>query len=364
MIEAAEYREFGGSVLAVPEVVPRLMRADTLIFDIDGVIMDVTRSIRVVGCEAVRFYLTQLLGWPASRGAAKREAPPWRPDSSGPATFVEPEEVDLYRLADGFNDDWEIAGLNVLMYLVKAELIGSRDVGALRAASPTIAELAQAARESRGGVPFVRQRLLAMLPDSAARERALAQWDYAKIVQVFQELYAGESHCFAFYGYHPRYVHAPGLVALDRPLIRRESLPPKVTKYGIYSGRTWQETRAALEMAGIADLFTRESVVVVDDGMVKPDPRGLAVLVQRMNSTAAVFVGDMPDDREAVRRYRRGPAASAADDSPEVFDCLVLSGPMGGRSDEEIRAAGADVVAPDVNAFMRWWAGLRRAGQS
>ena len=320
-----------------PEALPGLTQVDTLIFDIDGVIMDVSNSIRTVGCDAVRAYLTVLLGWPDS------------------GAFVEPQEIELYKLADGFNDDWEIAGLNVLAYLVKSQLTGSRDVAELRAASPSIAELAAAARESRGGVPYVRRRLLEML-DETQRERVLAQWDYRKIVQVFQELYAGEDHCFAFYGYHPEFIHVPGRIALDRTLIRRESIPAGISKLGVYSGRTWEETKAALEMAGIADLFTRERVIVVDDHMLKPDPRGLITLIERMGSCAAVFIGDMPDDRETVRRYRAG----RRDNDPQVIDCLVLSGPLGSREDDEIRAAGADVIAPDVNAFMEWWSRLAR----
>lgn len=318
-----------------PDVLPGLAQVDTLILDIDGVVMDVSNSIRTVGCDAVRAYLTLIRGWPDG------------------GAFVEPEEIEFYKLADGFNDDWEIAGVNVLMYLVKSELTGVRDAAALRAVPPSISDLAAAARQSREGVPYVRRRLLDML-DAAQRERVLAQWDYQKIVRIFQELYAGEDHCFAFYGYHPEYVHVPGRIALDRPLIRRESIPPCISKFGVYSGRTWEETQAALEMAGIADLFTRERVIVVDDRLLKPDPRGLKVLIERMGSRAAVFVGDMPDDRETARRYRAG----RTERDPQVFDCLVLSGPLSGRDDAEIREAGADVIAPDVNAFMEWWARL------
>jgi HAD superfamily phosphatase len=321
-----------GAVWVRPDSLSGLKRADTLIFDIDGVVMDVSNSIRTVGCDAVRVYLTLLLRWPDT------------------GTFVEPEEIEAYKLADGFNDDWEIAGINVLTYLVKSELTGSRDVTALRATHPSIADLAKAVREARGGVPYVRRRLLDML-DEAQRERVLARWDYRKIVQVFQELYAGEDHCFAFYGYNPEHVHVPGRIALDRKLIRRESIPPGISKLGVYSGRTWEETKAALEMAGIADLFTRERVIVVDDKMLKPDPAGLLTLIRRMESIAAVYVGDMPDDREAVRRYR----SVKSDADVAVFDCLVLSGPLGSRHEGEIRAAGADVIAPDVNAFMEWW---------
>ncbi len=335
---APEYASCG-PVLVRPEALPRFAAVDTFIFDVDGVIMDVTRSMRTVGCDAVRLYLTQLVSWPDS------------------GEFIKPQDIAAYKLADGFNDDWQIAGINVLTCLVKAELTGARDAAALRQAPPTIAELAAGARRSRAGPGYVRTMLLGLL-DAAARERVLHAWDYPKIVQAFQELYAGEDHCYEFYGYHPELIHVPGRIARDRPLLQRASLPAHITKLGVYSGRTWQETRAALDMAGIADLFVRERVIVVDDGLVKPDPRGLAVLVERMGSAAAVFVGDMPDDREAVRRYR----AEYSQGAP-VLDCLVLSGPLGGRPQAEARAEGADVIAPDVKVFLKWWAETAAARQ-
>jgi len=109
-----------GAVSVRPEALPRFAAVDTFIFDVDGVIMDVTRSMRTVGCDAVRLYLTQLLSWPDS------------------GEFIRPDDIAAYKLADGFNDDWAIAGVNVLTCLAKAELTGTRDAAALRQAPPTI----------------------------------------------------------------------------------------------------------------------------------------------------------------------------------------------------------------------------------
>ena len=38
---------------------------DAVVFDMDGVLLDITGSIRVVNCLAVPFYLREVLGWPA-----------------------------------------------------------------------------------------------------------------------------------------------------------------------------------------------------------------------------------------------------------------------------------------------------------
>jgi hypothetical protein len=56
----------------------------------------------------------------------------------------------------------------------------------------------------------------------------------------------------------------------------------------------------------------------------------------------------MPDDRRAVRRYRD----EAGPEDATLLDCLVRTGPVGEQSEEVIRSAGADIVAPDVNALL------------
>ena len=72
-----------------------------IIFDMDGVLLDITQSIRRVNCLAVPFYLRTVLGWPA------------------PDDLLTSADIELFKNAGGFNDDWDLTYAIVLHYLWK-----------------------------------------------------------------------------------------------------------------------------------------------------------------------------------------------------------------------------------------------------
>jgi len=323
-----------GQVLVRPSVLPLLGRVDALVFDIDGVLVDVTDSISTVDCLAVNTYLRLLCGWPEGE-------------------WVTQEDAAAFKLAGGFNDDWDLARVMALHQLVKAELARATHPRVLRQASPTTAELLAAAREGGGGYQPAVAVLLSRVAGEGKR-RVERQWRPELVQRVFQELYAGETYCPSFYGFTPRYVHVPGLILRDRPLLAPEVLPSGIARLGIFSGRTEAETLAALDLLGLSGYFRREAMAVAEDGPLKPEPDGLARVVAALGAEVAIYVGDMPDDREAVRRYRRLPGTRTA-----LIDCLVLTGPVGQLPREQQLAAGADLVCEDVNQLCRWLAKRR-----
>jgi HAD superfamily phosphatase len=318
-----------GEILLRPGVEARIAEVDALIFDVDGVLVDVSDSIRLVNGAAAHRYLTQVAGWP----------------DTGP--LVDPADVDRLKLTPGFNDDWDLSAGLVLLLLVRAHRAGTREAGRLRETPPSVESLVEALRANREGFPGLQRLVLDGLTEDE-REAILAQWDPAVITRIFKETYAGEENCPRFYGFEAEFVRGKGYIERDRPLVGPEDLPQTVQGLAIYSGRTWEETRAALEQIGWAQRIGREQAIVSDDGILKPDPEGLARLVERLGSRAAIFVGDMPDDREAVRRYR----AARSDDEPVVLDCLVLSGPV--ESAADAARAGADMIAVDARGVIRW----------
>ena len=48
-----------------PDADARRTTIDAVIFDMDGVLLDISGSIRVVNCLSVPFFLRTVLGWPA-----------------------------------------------------------------------------------------------------------------------------------------------------------------------------------------------------------------------------------------------------------------------------------------------------------
>ena len=57
-------------IYATPHAQAQRDALDAVIFDMDGVLLDITQSIRVVNCLAVPYYLRTVLGWARARRLA------------------------------------------------------------------------------------------------------------------------------------------------------------------------------------------------------------------------------------------------------------------------------------------------------
>jgi len=75
----------------------RPLPLDALIFDMDGVLVDVSRSYREVIRRTAHLYLSDCLGWKLGR------TPP-----------VTQEIISLFKFAGGFNNDWELTSALLL----------------------------------------------------------------------------------------------------------------------------------------------------------------------------------------------------------------------------------------------------------
>lgn len=310
---------------ADPSAISRAASADALIFDVDGVLVDVNDSLRMVTCNAVQFYLTSILSWKTD------------------TFYVVPRDIAFFKSAGGFNDDWDLTRAFVLLYLVKANRLAATHATRLRRAAPTIGQVTRALRQSACGYPGL-QRLLLDPLDQAARSWVLGGWDTELIARVFKEHFAGKKFCREFYGFDPQYYFGPAYIDRDRPLVDPRLLAAGNWKLGLYTGRTLAESKHAISLIGAEKLFQWEHVVTADDSIYKPNPRGLELLAQRMGFKRAVFFGDMPDDAEAALRYRRG--CSAGVPSPAARNCRA-------RVPALSEAEGPTPTASDVGAEHR-----------
>ncbi len=78
---------------------------DILIFDMDGVLIDVSRSYRETIQRAVQIYLETCLGF-----------------DKGKAEPVTKEDISLFKSAGGFNNDWDLTSGLVLFLLSNSGL--------------------------------------------------------------------------------------------------------------------------------------------------------------------------------------------------------------------------------------------------
>jgi phosphoglycolate phosphatase-like HAD superfamily hydrolase len=310
-----------------PKAQELLPHIDTVIFDVDGVLLDVSHTIRAVNCLAPVAYLRWLNGWTA------------------PDDLLTSPEIEHFKRAGGFNDDLDLTRALILLYLYKSARYGSRDARYLHPLTPTITEFT-ADIATRGGWLTAATEILRERANPAEWAAIVEDYNPALIGRFFQEIRGG-TLCERLYGYQPMYVSASGNYPDDRVLLDASLMPSNRT-LAILTGRTRNEAEVALEMTGLTERIPILShAMTSDDGSHKPDPDGMRRLVTALDSRVALYVGDARDDLRTVLNYRALPDSA----NVTVLSAQVLTGTVG----EEAPAlfADADILADDVNAVLR-----------
>ena len=197
---------------------------DTALFDIDGVLIDTSGSYRRSVIQATEYLVR------ASAGL-----------TGGPEPLVTPEDVLAFKMAGGFNSDWDLTP--ALAGLWTARLREWRgDSRAERPLSAWAADALAATRAGRGGVIWLR----ATVPASALPDWEMARW-------VHDELYWGAAVMRRLYRREPQYApDALGFARAEEPLLTPETLPALaalgIARYGVITGRISPEVEQALRL--------------------------------------------------------------------------------------------------------------------
>jgi len=280
------------------------MNVDAVVLDVDGVLVDVADSYRRAIVESIEHVY---------------------------GDTIAKEDVQLFKDAGGFNDDWELtyaAALYVLARREKPRLSIETYTGLIAA--------------SGGGIGAARTAIADEL-DPADRERILSKWNRERLREVFQQLYLGSDLYRDLEGAEPDldtegYVHdEPVLLAPDT----REALA--AWPLGVVTGRPTAEADIALERVDL-EVPDRHRFTMDDWAGGKPDPDALVTLADRLEAEGVVFVGDTLDD------VRTATNAAEADPDRRYHGVGVLTGGLtGGEGRRKYDSAGADAVIDSVN---------------
>lgn len=239
---------------------------DILIFDVDGVLLDVRQSFPEVIRQSV------LIGWKKFADGIV--------DSAG---YTREHEWVLKRHG-AFNDDYTIPW--VLLNIALAS--GSKK---LSEAFPSPARLANLIAGMKGdAVAWVKENYGDRIP----RE---------KMLDTAWNLYVGDAD-------------HDGLHRLEKPLVHMnwKDMPLPV---GVYSGRNQTEWKLGKEKLGWLD-FPPEQAILYDSYVRKPSPRGIEILTERMGAHAPLFFGDTASDVQALKAFGgKGDFVAIGDMLPE-----------------------------------------------
>ncbi|WP_129114453.1 TIGR01548 family HAD-type hydrolase [Halegenticoccus tardaugens] len=284
------------------------LRADAVVLDVDGVLVDVADSYRRAIVESVE----RLHGETIDRG-----------------------DVQSFKDAGGFNNDWELTDAAALFVLATREGL-----------EPSVEAFTDAIAARGGGLDAARS-VVEELPE-AARARAFDAWDREALRETFQALYLGGDLYRELEGDEPPF-EVPGYVH-DEPVLATPGTIRALTDrfpVGVLTGRPAAEAEIALSRVGL-DVPDERRFTMDDWDEGKPHPRALTTLADRLDADAVAFVGDTLDD------VRTATNAADADPDREYYGVGVLTGGLTGEEGRrKYEAEGAAAVIDSVNDLPR-----------
>lgn len=282
------------------------MDVDAVVLDIDGVLVDVAESYRRAIIESVNIVYGQT---------------------------IERKEIQAFKNAGGFNNDWELTDAAALYVLASQEGI-----------EMSVDEFTDAIADLGGGIEAA-QAVVKRFPQRVQTPVTDA-WDHDRLRDVFQALYLGADRYRELEANEPP-VETSGYIENEPILVEPATLDQLCSRYsvGVVTGRPEGEAEIALDRVGLA-LPDDRRFTMDDPEPGKPAPDALITLAERVGADRVAFVGDTLDDVRTARN------ADETDADREYHAVGALTGGLrGDDGSEKFVTAGADSVISDVNAL-------------
>lgn len=318
-------------ILIRKDVYPFVSEIDTIIFDVDGVLVDVASSYHQTIIDTVQYYFCSIIDMP------------------GEDELVDKKTIAVFKMIGGFNNDWELAAATVLYYLWKMKEYHIKSLEELKKSHLSIDDFIKKNLSNCGGLT---QLINWVEENSSYPAEVFSLWNKEKIFQIAKEFYAGKRHCFRLYRFHPEIVRqTEGNIEKEIVLIRPEV--PEILKrfrVGILTGRIRTETGLILEQIGWSLWLDPGMVVTSEDYTTKPSPDGLGFLLSQFRSKMGLFIGDTMDDLLTVKNLNR------YNSDQRCLSALVLGSGFTGENDhkEHYIKNDADLLAENVNQVVKF----------
>jgi HAD superfamily hydrolase (TIGR01548 family) len=280
------------------------MNVDAVVLDVDGVLVDVADSYRRAIVESVdRVY----------------------------GDTIAKDDVQSFKNAGGFNNDWELTYAAALFVLARREGMDS-----------SLSGFTAAVEGMGGGLDAALSVVAEELPP-AANEQVLGKWDRDRLRETFQALYLGADLYRDLEGGEPP-LSAPGYIHDEPVLVTADTVAALTDRWpvGVLTGRPAAEAEIALERAGL-DVPPDHRFTMDDWPAAKPDPGALVSLAEAFEADRVAFAGDTLDDVQTAVN------ATEADDRTYLGVGVLTGGLTGAEGRERFERAGAEAVVETVN---------------
>ena len=321
-----------------------------IVFDMDGVIVDVSKSYRNAVRQTARLFFKGADSW-----------------KSLPDPLFSHADLSRVKQSGGLNNDWDLTFLiiNLLFTLVKrsSEYTDSDPWTTYKKTLQNcdVANLARFLNTEKNPVSTLLEKKGRISNDFIA---GLYTGDVGSgniIKQIFQEIYLGKELFESTYSIRSRVYHEKGFINKETLLIDKsifESLS-RNNILAIATGRPQIEADYPLELFDLKKFFSL--ILTLDDclkeeqkifeqeqkkvSLSKPNPYMLdAIEAAHKNKVSKYYyIGDMPDDMMAASRSRAG----------FIGIGVLISSSEKNRLKKDLENAGADYIIEDFDELVK-----------
>lgn len=364
----------------------KIRKVDAIIFDCDGVLIDIRESYNRAISETVAYITKELIG------------------PRFPEDLVSREVIYLFKKSGGFNNDWDSAYAILMLILcklpedfqeafkkyanmsqredemlkrfllVKNGIRKEYNSKGLDSVMPTLEDMLRrfAVTFDDFGIASMERKLM-KLPNTS--KSFYEFYDAAKgflsypgkvgesvLTTVFEEIFCGSQLFKEIYGKEPRLYQGRGLIENEKLIIRPETLEQLAfilgrASFGIASGRPSKLAKHTLR--GLLDRFNPKALVFLDDfeaaereamrdkglrvNFNKPNPFSLLRSSEGLEPfMSALYVGDSMEDEIMVKEANK-------EDSRFLFAGVYDYSDCEEEVVHDFLKAAVEVILPSVN---------------
>jgi len=308
------------------EILPQILAIDAIIFDLDGVLLDVYSSFRKATSLAVQFYFKKILNY------------------KGQKILLSPQQTEYFKISGKFNDDHDLTKAAIYFYLTKAVKNNCKSLEEIYYSKPELKDFLIQVKNAGGGISNLK-KIASKLLNKREQKFLSNNYDEAKAVKIVSEIYAGKD-TEKVYGFKPTYFKNLAGVGKNEKILLKQKLNNKLT-YAILTGRNLGETNLALKCLSPYLKIPRKNILCSDDGIKKPSAKPLQILAKRLQFKTAIYVGDTLDDLNCVNLYNQ------KNPKQKILSCQILTKLQAEEKIILFLQQHADLITKNVNNVLQ-----------
>ncbi len=314
-------QKFDDGVFVDATKIDKIKSLDGVIFDCDGVLIDVSHSYDLAIKKTVDLVIREIANLNESN-------------------VINSQIMEGFKATGGFNDEVD------LTYALILAIVAARK--AKRQFSEFIIDVIK--NSDQTGIISVEKFLDTIRIDLSEIKSKLAYpgtRENSVLSSIFDEIFYGSKLYYDLYKKIPKYFSGKGLIDNDKVLLKKELIGKIREKFGqklaIVSGRGFQATEYSLRDL-LKEFDLKNSRFLEDEPreLAKPNPQSLIMSIRGLGTSCTLFVGDSMEDFIMARK------------SDEAGNKTVFCGIYGTSKDPETKRKlfgekNADIILETID---------------